>query len=159
MRRKPSPQGNYNNNNNNNGQQRKARYPQSGGGNSGGSSHGQNRPRKNYAAAREKYLSQARDSLAAGDRVLAENYFQHADHCYRMMVEEGYNNRNNNPQHANQSNPNQADNQNPAPEQGEQVEEVQDNINRLPAIITTAAIEEERNQQQQEPVIVQGWEE
>ncbi len=37
---------------------------------------------------REKYLAQARDALAAGDRVLAENYFQHADHCFRMIAEE-----------------------------------------------------------------------
>ena len=28
------------------------------------------------------------DALASGDRVLAENYLQHADHCYRMMVED-----------------------------------------------------------------------
>jgi hypothetical protein len=60
----------------------------------GGSGGGNNRPRKNYAASREKYLAQARDALAAGDRVLAENYFQHAEHCYRMMVEEGYHTRN-----------------------------------------------------------------
>lgn len=53
-------------------------------------SHGgqNNRPRKNYGALREKYLTQARDALAAGDRVLAENYFQHADHCFRMFSEE-----------------------------------------------------------------------
>ena len=47
-----------------------------------------NRPRKNYGALREKYLNQARDALSSGDRVLAENYFQHADHYYRMMAEE-----------------------------------------------------------------------
>ncbi len=72
--------GNYNNNNNHNNQQRgKQRF-----------SHGgqNNRPRKNYGAMREKYLAQARDALAAGDRVLAENYFQHADHCFRMLAEE-----------------------------------------------------------------------
>jgi len=87
-------QGGYNN------QQRKQRY-QGGGsggdyrqqGNNNSGQHG--RPRKNYPALREKYLAQARDALASGDRVLAENYFQHADHCYRMMVEEGYNTRNN----------------------------------------------------------------
>lgn len=56
---------------------------------SGGSyGHQQNRPRKNYGALREKYLNQARDALSSGDRVLAENYFQHADHYYRMMAEE-----------------------------------------------------------------------
>jgi len=59
--------------------------------NNGGSNH--NRPRKNYPQLREKYLNQARDALSAGDRVMAEYYFQHADHCYRMMAEEGYFNR------------------------------------------------------------------
>lgn len=89
MRRKPSQQGNggYNN------QQRKQRFQQ-GGDHRHGHHGGQNRPRKNYAAAREKYLAQARDALASGDRVLAENYYQHAEHCYRMMVEEGYQVRN-----------------------------------------------------------------
>ena len=89
MRRKPNSQGGgYNN------QGRKQRYQGGGGDFRGGQNN--NRPRKNYPALREKYLAQARDALAAGDRVLAENYYQHADHCYRMMVEEGYNFRNNN---------------------------------------------------------------
>lgn len=64
--------------------------------------HGNNnRPRKNYSASREKYLSQARDALASGDRVQAENFFQHAEHCYRMMMEEGHHQR-----HQNQNNQN-----------------------------------------------------
>jgi len=46
-------------------------------------------PRKNWPALREKYAAQARDALASGDRVLAENFLQHADHCWRMMMEEG----------------------------------------------------------------------
>ena len=33
----------------------------------------------------EKYLAMARDAASQGDRVLAENYFQHADHYYRVM--------------------------------------------------------------------------
>lgn len=33
----------------------------------------------------EKYLALARDATSQGDRVLAENYFQHADHYYRVM--------------------------------------------------------------------------
>lgn len=55
----------------------------------GGGNYNNNRPRKNYPQLREKYLNQARDALSAGDRVMAEYYFQHADHCYRMMMEEG----------------------------------------------------------------------
>ena len=165
MRRKPSGQGNYSNNNpnsggNNNGQQRKHRY-QSGGGNSGHSGgYNQNRPRKNYAAAREKYLSQARDALAQGDRVLAENYFQHADHCYRMMVEEGYNTRNN------YSQPNQNEqqgDQQPDNNGNQQTTDMprddhpHDSVTQLPAFLT-GSIDDERSRNS-EPVPPQNWEE
>jgi hypothetical protein len=33
----------------------------------------------------ERYLNLARDAAAAGDRVAAENFFQHADHYYRLI--------------------------------------------------------------------------
>jgi len=33
----------------------------------------------------EKYLQLARDANSAGDRVMAENYLQHAEHYYRVM--------------------------------------------------------------------------
>ena len=33
----------------------------------------------------EKYNKLASEALAAGDRILAENYFQHADHFARIM--------------------------------------------------------------------------
>ena len=33
----------------------------------------------------EKYLALARDAYSAGDRVAAENYFQHAEHYYRII--------------------------------------------------------------------------
>ena len=33
----------------------------------------------------EKYNKLASEALSAGDRILAENYFQHADHFARMM--------------------------------------------------------------------------
>ena len=32
----------------------------------------------------EKYLALARDALTSGDRIAAENYFQHAEHYYRL---------------------------------------------------------------------------
>lgn len=57
--------------------------------NSGGHG-GHGGPRKNVIAAREKYMAMGRDALASGDRILAENYFQHADHYYRMMLESGW---------------------------------------------------------------------
>jgi hypothetical protein len=34
----------------------------------------------------EKYLQLARDSGSAGDRVQAENYFQHAEHYFRILM-------------------------------------------------------------------------
>jgi hypothetical protein len=33
----------------------------------------------------EKYLALARDATASGDRIAAENYFQHAEHYYRIL--------------------------------------------------------------------------
>lgn len=66
--------------------------------NNNGGGYNNNRPRKNYPQLREKYLQQAKDALSGGDRVMAEYYFQHADHCYRMMMEEGYRPNNQNQQ-------------------------------------------------------------
>ena len=34
----------------------------------------------------EKYLQLARDANSGGDRVMAENYLQHAEHYYRIMT-------------------------------------------------------------------------
>jgi hypothetical protein len=34
----------------------------------------------------EKYLQLARDANASGDRIMAENYLQHAEHYYRIMA-------------------------------------------------------------------------
>ncbi len=33
----------------------------------------------------EKYLQMARDANSSGDRVMAENYLQHAEHYYRIL--------------------------------------------------------------------------
>jgi hypothetical protein len=33
----------------------------------------------------EKYLGLARDAQASGDRIAAENYYQHAEHYYRTI--------------------------------------------------------------------------
>ena len=58
---------------------------------SGGSSRNPNfdggnmRPRGNAQQLMEKFLTMARDATAVGDRVAAENYFQHADHYYRVL--------------------------------------------------------------------------
>jgi len=37
----------------------------------------------------EKYLTLAREASLADDRVRAENYFQHAEHYYRLMTANG----------------------------------------------------------------------
>ena len=45
------------------------------------------RNRGNAQQLLDKYLSLARDSLSQGDRVAAENFFQHADHFQRIITE------------------------------------------------------------------------
>lgn len=50
------------------------------------------RVRGNAHQLMDKYLALARDASASGDRVLAENYFQHADHYYRVMSSASTNN-------------------------------------------------------------------
>ncbi len=168
MRRKPSTQGGGGQGGGFNNQQRKQRYQQGGSGGGEHRSHNHNnggRPRKNYTAMREKYLAQARDALASGDRVLAENYFQHADHCYRMMVEEGYQVRNtfNNNQDGNQDgnsdgqSDEQSGNVENQPEHSSE-EHMPQVGSQLPAFLT-ASFDPNQNQQPAEPVIVPSWEE
>ncbi|MEZ5667506.1 MAG: DUF4167 domain-containing protein [Alphaproteobacteria bacterium] len=43
------------------------------------------RIRGNAFQVHEKYLTLARDAYSSGDRVMAENYFQHAEHYYRIV--------------------------------------------------------------------------
>lgn len=45
------------------------------------------RIRGNAQQLLEKYKTLARDATAAGDRILAEYYMQHADHYYRVLAE------------------------------------------------------------------------
>jgi Domain of unknown function (DUF4167) len=79
------------------------RNRQGGGGHQGHQGHqGQNRPQPGRATVFdsngpdvrirgtafqivEKYMTLAKDSAASGDRVLAENYLQHAEHYQRMI--------------------------------------------------------------------------
>ena len=44
------------------------------------------RLRGTAAQLNEKYQAMARDAMSAGDRVMVENYHQHADHYYRVMI-------------------------------------------------------------------------
>lgn len=43
------------------------------------------RIRGNAYQVLEKYLAMARDATAAGDRISAENFYQHAEHYYRVI--------------------------------------------------------------------------
>ncbi len=43
------------------------------------------RVRGNAHQVYEKYIGLARDALSAGDRVAAENYYQYAEHYYRVL--------------------------------------------------------------------------
>lgn len=67
----------------------------SGGGNGGGgfnpnrtfdSSGPEIKIRGSASHVYEKYLQLARDANSSGDRVMAENYLQHAEHYYRIMA-------------------------------------------------------------------------
>ena len=50
------------------------------------------RVRGNAHQVLEKYLALARDAQAAGDRIAAENYFQHAEHYFRIINANGESN-------------------------------------------------------------------
>jgi Domain of unknown function (DUF4167) len=69
-----------------------------GGGNNGGGGGGYN-PNRTFDSSGpevkirgsashvyEKYLQLARDANSSGDRVMAENYLQHAEHYFRIMA-------------------------------------------------------------------------
>jgi len=53
--------------------------------------------RGNPAHIAEKYMQLARDSQASGDPVAAENYYQHAEHYYRVIAAAQEQFRQNNP--------------------------------------------------------------
>ncbi len=47
------------------------------------------RVRGNAHQVMEKYLAMARDAASQGDRVSAENYYQHAEHYFRVINAQG----------------------------------------------------------------------
>ena len=51
------------------------------------------RIRGNAYQVLEKYLAMARDASAAGDRIAAENFYQHAEHYYRVISANGEHDR------------------------------------------------------------------
>jgi hypothetical protein len=78
-----------------------------GGGGGGGNMHNNNRPRPpnriqtfdssgpnikirgNAYQVFERYLALAREAAASGDRIVAENLYQHAEHYFRVMNANG----------------------------------------------------------------------
>jgi len=76
--------GQHRHNNNN----RPRRFPNSRpqGGEGGGDTASIARTRRNALQSREKYQQMARDAMSMGDRVLSENYLQHADHYHRVIL-------------------------------------------------------------------------
>lgn len=68
---------------------RKPHNPHSGGGSNKNQTYDSSGPdikvRGSASQVLEKYLALARDATAAGDRIAAENYFQHAEHYYRIL--------------------------------------------------------------------------
>ena len=48
--------------------------------------------RNNHNASKliEKYSNLAREALSSGDKILSENYFQHADHFTRILKEKEF---------------------------------------------------------------------
>jgi hypothetical protein len=57
------------------------------------------RIRGNAYQVLEKYLAMARDASAAGDRIAAENFYQHAEHYYRVISANGEHQRHQQQQH------------------------------------------------------------
>jgi len=65
----------------------RGRGPKRGGKQPGNAGRNDFRAKGNPKQLLDKYKSLARDAMQSGDRVLAENYFQHADHYQRVMNE------------------------------------------------------------------------
>lgn len=51
----------------------------------------------------EKYLQLGRDATSSGDRVMAESYFQHAEHYFRILNAINQAQQQNQPQHGGQN--------------------------------------------------------
>src|ERR1700754_5227098 len=83
------------NNNNNHGGHRKNHNPMSRVFESNGPDV---KIRGNPAHIAEKYIQLARDAQASGDPISAENYYQHAEHYYRLIAAAQEQFRQSNPQ-------------------------------------------------------------
>src|SRR5262249_40135151 len=64
--------------------------------------------RGNPSHIAEKYVQLARDALTSGDPIAAENYYQHAEHYYRVIAAAQEQFRQNNPHFSRPENETQA---------------------------------------------------
>lgn len=76
------------------------------------------RVRGNSAQIYEKYQQLARDATSAGDRVAAENYYQHAEHYFRLLEVADPSRNGNAQEDSQQRNDNRAQNVNAAQNNG-----------------------------------------
>jgi hypothetical protein len=110
MRGRNNNNNSNNNNNNNNNNHRKSQNPLT-------RVYESNGPdvkiRGTASHVAEKYIQLARDSQSSGDPVAAENYYQHAEHYFRLIAVAQEQFRQQNPYYNNQQNP-----QSPATPQG-----------------------------------------
>ena len=74
---------------NNNPRRRRGRRPNGKGNGSVDSSGPSVKVRGSSKQVYDKYLILARDAKSSGDSILAESYFQHAEHYARILIENG----------------------------------------------------------------------
>ena len=74
---------------NNNSRRRRGRRPNGKGNGSVDSSGPSVKVRGSARQVYDKYLILARDAKSSGDNILAESYFQHAEHYARILIENG----------------------------------------------------------------------
>ena len=74
---------------NNNSRRRRGRRPNGKGNGSVDSSGPSVKVRGSSKQVYDKYLILARDAKSSGDSILAESYFQHAEHYARILIENG----------------------------------------------------------------------
>ena len=74
---------------NNNSRRRRSRRPNGRGNGNVDSSGPSVKVRGSARQVYDKYLLLARDAKSSGDTILAESYFQHAEHYARILIENG----------------------------------------------------------------------
>jgi len=58
---------------------------------SNGTSRNNFKPQQSAEKLADKYSTLGKEALTSGDRILSENYFQHADHFMRILSERKFN--------------------------------------------------------------------